>query len=148
MKGPIPIAASLEDLLAALGLPSIGSQVRLAKSWPSVVGPILADKTAPAGLKRGVLSVRVKNHALAQEMQFLKPDLLAAIDAALGKDVVREIRLIVGPVAAGNERTPRPDKSSAAPPPLPDPAGLDGVRDPETRAILRSLSRKAGCRNT
>jgi hypothetical protein len=147
MKGPVRIADSLEDLLAALGRPSIGIQVRLAKSWPSVVGPILADKTAPAGLKHGVLSVRVKNHTLAQEMQFLKPDLLAAIDAALGGDAVREIRFIVGSIVAERDRTPRPEKALAALPPLPDPEGLDGVRDPEIRAILRSISRKAACRN-
>jgi hypothetical protein len=148
MKGPVRIAASLEDLLAALGLPSIGLQVRLGKAWPSVVGPLLADKTAPSGLKYGVLTIRVRNHTLAQEMQFLKPDLLAGIEAALGGNAVRDIRFVVGPVVAEGNQAPRPEKISAAPPLLPDPDGLDGVRDPEFRDILRSLSRKAASRNT
>lgn len=147
MKRPVRIAATLEDLLTALGLPSVGFQARLAKSWPSVVGPLLADKTAPAGLRHGVLSVRVPCHALAQELQFMKPDLLKAIGAAPGGDAVREIRFVVGDLSVKGDEAPPPGKTMAAPPPpLPDPDGLDGVRDPETRDILRSLSRKAGSR--
>jgi predicted nucleic acid-binding Zn ribbon protein len=148
MKRPVRIGASLEDLLAALGLPSIGLQVRLGKAWTSVVGPLLADKTAPAGLKRGVLTIRVRNHVLVQEMQFLKPNLLADIEAALGGNAVRDIRFVVGTVVAEENQAPRPEKISAPPPLLPDPDGLDGVRDPEFRDILRSLSRKAARRST
>ena len=143
------LSAILEAVLAdTLRLPAAAIQVRLLRSWAEIVGPLLSDKTAPGKVRNGVLTVFVRNHSWAQELQLSKPALLERIRSVAGEEKVREIRFSVdagccpsGVPAAGAE-SPAPDH-----PPPPEPTGLDEVRDPETREILRSISRKSSRRS-
>ncbi len=155
------LSAILDSILVdTLGLPAAAIQVRLLRSWGKIVGPHLAGKTFPGKVRNGVLTVYVPNHAWAQELQLSKPVLLERIRSVAGEGKVQDIRFTVGstdrPAAAPHpgagfprreEDIPPPerDESHDAPPP-PEPSGLDGVRDPETREILRSICRKSSRR--
>lgn len=147
MKRTVPVAAALEEALAGLGLGTVMIQVRLAGRWEEIAGSFLAERTFPAALKRGVLTVLVESHPLAQELTLSKPLLLGKIQDVSGEGMVRDVRFRVGPLpaAAGRGREePSPRARSATL--LPD--GLDRIADPETREILESLARKAAARKT
>jgi predicted nucleic acid-binding Zn ribbon protein len=145
-------------LIDALGLPAAATQVRLLRSWGEIVGPLLGGKTAPGKIRNGVLTVFVPNHAWAQELQLSQPALLEKIRSVAGEGKVREIRFTVGPgevlpavPAAGSNfpradgRPPEADEGHDVPPVF-EPSDLEGVRDPETREILRSICRKSSRR--
>ncbi len=137
----------LEEVLAAQGLSSVTWMVRLSSKWPGIVGPLLAGKTAPSKLKNGVLTVMVENHSWAQELQLRKPVLIEGIGAVLGGEKVRDIRFVTGPLpGADREKAAHRKTNDCTFTPLAEPEGISGVGDPETRDILRSLSRKAASR--
>lgn len=152
------LSTILESLLVeTLGLPAAAVQVRLLRSWAETVGPLLGGKTSPGKIRNGVLTVFVPNHAWSQELQLSQPALLERIRSVAGEGRVREIRFVVDPgncppVGAQSsceeekrpEPRPNPDAGEFL---FPEPGGLEGVRDPETREILRSICRKSFRRN-
>lgn len=147
VKKTARVSDVLEEVLAAQGLSSVTWMVRLSSAWQDIVGPILSGKTAPSKLRNGLLTVLVPDHSWAQELQLRKPILLERIGSVLGEKKVRDIRFMTGPL-------PEPETGEATPgkkpvstgAPVAEPEGISGVGDPETREILRSLSRKAASR--
>lgn len=146
MKKAARISDLLEEVLSAQGLRSVTWMVRLSSAWPEIVGPLLAGKTSPVKLRNRVLTVLVHNHAWAQELQLRKPDLLERINGILEGGMALDIRFAVGPLPAAEPEEPDALPASGALP-VAEPEGVDGVADPETREILRSLARKAFMRN-
>lgn len=148
MTGPERLSRTLESLLLSAGLPEVGLRVALARAWERIVGPLLSGRTRPSRVRGGVLSVLVQNHSWAQELQLAKPALLEAIARVLGEGKVRDLRFVVGPIPAEEADPPFAGEEGGAPaPPLqPDPGGIEDVRDPETREILRSICRKSSRR--
>ncbi|MGA6992269.1 MAG: DUF721 domain-containing protein, partial [Candidatus Deferrimicrobiaceae bacterium] len=152
-------SAILEAVLVdTLRLPAAAIQVRLLRSWEEIVGPLLSNMTAPGKVRNGVLTVFVRNHSWAQELQLSKPALLERIRSVAGEEKVREIRFTVdaGSCPSGVPAAPTPGEERKTSkgegdarhdrPPPPEPSGLEEVRDPETREILRSISRKSSRR--
>jgi len=155
------LSSILESILAdTLRLPAAAIQVRLLRSWEEIVGPLLSDKTAPGRVRNGVLTVFVRNHSWAQELQLSAPALLERIRAVAGQEKVREIRFLVDAasclsgVPAAGERSPGEERKPSRGEGEADhdrisphvPSGLEEVRDPETREILRSICRKSSRR--
>ncbi len=146
-KRPGRIGGVMDEVLALLGIPAVSALVRIGKRWEGVVGPYLASRTRPAALRRGVLTVTVASHALAQELQLLKPTLLGRIASLDGGESVRDLRFSVGtPAIPEKEGGTSPGATRAPERDVPDPEGLGGIGDPETRAILRSIARRAAAR--
>ncbi len=143
MKRASKISDFMEELLAGHGLTSVAWMVRLRAVWPRVVGPLLSGKTSPARLKNGVLTVLVQNHAWAQELQLKKPVLIAQANAALGKASVKDIRFAVSPLPVEESEVAETQPAPREPIPfVPEPEGIAGVADPETRRILNSIARR------
>jgi hypothetical protein len=143
-KRSVAVSDVLDEVLAAQGLSSVTWMVRLSLEWPGIVGPILSGNTAPVKLRNGILTVLVRNHSWAQELQLQKPVLIRRIAAVLGEERIRDIRFVTGPLPEAEPGRPSPSKTSVSPgAPIADPEGIAGIDDPETREILRSLSRKA-----
>ena len=63
--------------------------------WGEFVGETLARHVQPVRLRRGVLVVRVDDSTWMQELQFLKHDLRARVNAALERTAVREVFLVL-----------------------------------------------------
>lgn len=148
MKRAARISDLLEECLAGQGLSSVARVVRLRSAWGEVVGPLLAEKTSPSRIKNGTLTVIVLNHSWAQELQLKKPVILAQANGVLGSDSVKEIRLTVGPLPVEEEtEAETPPRFMEQPHQLPDPEGIAGLTDPETRRILRSIARRIASLN-
>lgn len=64
--------------------------------WPQLVGPDVSDHCTPVSLRDGELVVQAESTAWATQLRTLQRQLLARLSAAVGRDVVRRIR-VVGP---------------------------------------------------
>lgn len=64
--------------------------------WPHLVGPEIADHCAPVSLHDGELVLQAESTAWATQLRTLQRQLLVRLAVAVGKDVVRRIR-VVGP---------------------------------------------------
>ena len=61
-------------------------------AWRELVGDFIAQHTAPDGLKRGVLTIRVLQPAIHHTLAQQKARLLQNLQQRFGADTVREVR--------------------------------------------------------
>lgn len=60
--------------------------------WEEIVGSTLAKATEPVGLQWGTLIIWVPHSTVLQQMQFLKPNILQAVQKAYPQLKVKDIR--------------------------------------------------------
>ena len=92
------IALLADALRAALArLPASTGLVHYSiwAEWSATVGPTIAAHAKPAQLRRGVLVVHVDGPEWMQELQYMKRELCAKLNARLGTPVVRELYLML-----------------------------------------------------
>lgn len=74
--------------------------------WPQLVGPDIADHCTPVSLRDGELVLQAESTAWATQLRTLQRQLLARLAGAVGRDVVRRIR-VVGPSGPSWRHGPR-----------------------------------------
>lgn len=74
--------------------------------WPHLVGADIADHCTPMSLRDGELVLQAESTAWATQLRTLQRQLLVRLAAAVGKDVVRRIR-VVGPSGPTWKHGPR-----------------------------------------
>jgi predicted nucleic acid-binding Zn ribbon protein len=74
--------------------------------WPHLVGPEIADHCTPLSLRDGELVLQAESTAWATQLRQLQRQLLSRLAGAVGKDVVRRIR-VVGPSGPSWRHGPR-----------------------------------------
>ena len=82
-------------LLRGLGLEEGLRGWRAVQEWPETVGPNLSRHTHAVDFRDGTLLVEVEGSAWMHEVGFLKRQLVQRINARLGADVVRDVRLVL-----------------------------------------------------
>jgi predicted nucleic acid-binding Zn ribbon protein len=97
---PKPIGDLLRTLVAGRGWNERMSFGRLKDAWVEVVGPLVASRSTPVSLARGVLSIRADGSAWASELTLLARSIGEKADAFLGGGAVREVRVSAGPPVA------------------------------------------------
>ncbi len=101
-------------------------RLRLWQRWRDAVGATIAARSEPQRLDDGLLVVRVADHAWCQELQLLKPQILASLQGSGGLPPVRDLYFVVGPIApAANVEPPR--TATAAPAAAPDERSLEDL---------------------
>lgn len=73
---------------------------RLYRDWGAVVGPRLGAETSPAALRGGVLTVAATTGGWAAQVRFLAREVARNANRMLGRDGVREVRVVVRPRAS------------------------------------------------
>lgn len=66
--------------------------LRAADTWPLIVGAHLASKSPRPTVKRGVMTVRIAEAPLRQELTLNRTRLRDALNRQLGKEIIKEIR--------------------------------------------------------
>ncbi len=66
--------------------------------WNEVAGETIASNARPAAFRGSLLIVHVNSATWIHQLQFLKNDLTAKLNAALGKSLVEEIKFKIGPL--------------------------------------------------
>jgi hypothetical protein len=105
---------------------------RLRQSWPGIVGEALARVTWPSRIARGVLWIAAIDTGWAFNLQFVKADLLNAVQTFLDSQDIRDIRYKAGEIPG------REPPQSPAPGVAPDAAAP--ATDSATPAALAASS--------
>jgi len=150
-SGPLDsFGTILSGLAKRLGLESRLLELRLQHRWHEIVGDPIASHTWPAQIRFKKLYLIVQNSVWLQQLTFLKPTLLAKLNAEAETEFVTEIVLRVGEIPSqtvASASTPSADGKS----PLAEAARAEasshttaiqdpGLRERFTEVIARSLS--------
>jgi predicted nucleic acid-binding Zn ribbon protein len=95
-RAPRPVGEALGILLARLAPASTLAAVQ--DVWERAVGPALAAQAAPVAERDGVLTVACREAVWAHELDLMGPQLVAQINAVLGRSAVRALRCHATPV--------------------------------------------------
>ena len=94
-RDPERLGDVLRSVLAGLPTGAGLEDWTLWSEWDAAVGPTLAQHARPRRLARGVLVVAVDSSEWMQELQFLKHDLRARLNARVGREAVRQIFVVL-----------------------------------------------------
>jgi predicted nucleic acid-binding Zn ribbon protein len=133
-KSPEPIAVALQPIIERLDAEGHFGLVRLAQVWPEMVGEAIARRTEVGGLKFHTATIKVSTAMWIQELNLLKSEILARLQAHLGADVVRDLRFVKGHLS----RRERPRLRPVARTPR-RAIELPELKDPELRRAFASL---------
>jgi predicted nucleic acid-binding Zn ribbon protein len=89
-----------------LALASLGERLEPASTlaaaqrhWEAIAGSAVAAHSRPVAERSGVLDVSCDEAVWAAEIELLGPDLVAALNEALGRDALRSLRTRTGSTA-------------------------------------------------
>ena len=91
---PRPLASALESLTASLA--PITTLARVQEVWERATGPAIASVAQPVSERDGVLTVSCEASVWAQELELMAPELVQALNAALGAELVQALRCRTG----------------------------------------------------
>ena len=86
----------VSGILASLRIADGVEESQIREGWKKVAGDFVAAQTEVISLKRGVLILRVLQPAMRFHLEQSRGELLRKVQSELGKDKVREVRLITG----------------------------------------------------
>lgn len=89
---PEEIGVALQELIGGIGIGKTLRQYEVVTSWPVLVGEQIAKVSVAKRMENGVLFVEVENAPWRAELTMRRREIAGKINAALGKNVVREIR--------------------------------------------------------
>ncbi|YCM46228.1 DUF721 domain-containing protein [Verrucomicrobiaceae bacterium 227] len=89
-------SAHIESILEAIGVRGGLDEERVKEAWSSLAGELVAKQTEPVSLRKGCLTLRVLQPAMRYHLEQLKPGLLRKLQAELGEDNVKSLRLTIG----------------------------------------------------
>ncbi len=89
-RAPRPLGDALGVLLARLAPASTLASVQAV--WEGAVGEALAAQATPVAERAGVLTVACGEAVWAHELDLMGPELVAEINAALGRPALRALR--------------------------------------------------------
>jgi hypothetical protein len=93
---PVPIKEVVRGILSPGDRDGLELRQHIRQVWEAVVPATLRSQTRLVDLRRKELWVEVSASPYSQELQFLKPQILAALDQVLGPGKVKDLRVRVG----------------------------------------------------
>jgi predicted nucleic acid-binding Zn ribbon protein len=91
---PRPLASALESLTASLA--PVTTLARVQEVWERATGSAIAAAAQPVSEHDGVLTVSCEASVWAQELELMAPELVQALNAALGAELVQALRCRTG----------------------------------------------------
>lgn len=104
-RDPQPLGRLAARLAAERGWASQLAHGRVFGQWATLVGAEVAEHARPVSLRDGELTVQASSTAWATQLRLLQRQLLARIEAAVGRDVVRRLK-VQGPAAPNWRKGP------------------------------------------
>lgn len=100
------LSGAMTKALKGLNLDLRMREARAMALWPAIVGDVTASRTRALHVQRGTLVVAVESSAWANQLNLLKPQLLAKLAEKVGQGVVRDLRWRTGPIEEPEAPTP------------------------------------------
>jgi predicted nucleic acid-binding Zn ribbon protein len=107
-RSPRPLGPALEALLERIAPASTLAAVQAV--WASAAGPAVEAHGTPVGERDGVLTVACDEAVWANEIDLMGPDLVAAINAAMGREALRALTCRAGSPPGSSRRRRRKQK--------------------------------------
>ncbi len=98
LKKSAHIGSVLNDVLKTLRPEADGGLVQVWRLWDDVVGKAIAENARPAAFKGKLLLVHVSSSPWVHQLQFLKREIIQKLNAALGQDLIEDIKFKIGTV--------------------------------------------------
>ena len=92
------IASVLSGVARRHGMESRLLEHKLLTQWPDIAGEPVASHTRPDQIKFKKLYLVVENSVWVQHLTFLKPELIAKVNAAAGSAMITDVVMRVGQV--------------------------------------------------
>lgn len=92
-RDPVPAGSIVDDLLDTQGWRKNTDVAAAMARWDQIAGPELAAHVVADSFVDGVLTLQADSTAWATQMRLLLPSIRKAIDAAVGRGVVADIRI-------------------------------------------------------
>jgi len=89
----------LHSIVSGMEGAPLQEQLRIRDMWEAVVGPHIAKKASPEGVKNGILFVSVENSVWMQELTFMKQQILERLTQSCESSGVKDIRFKLGKIS-------------------------------------------------
>ena len=98
MKRPAPIADLIVSAFAGKPVQKRLRELKIWQVWEESVGPQIAAKAKPAGIRDGILTVKVASSPWMQQLSLMKPDIISQLNTMAGDPIVKDILFKAGRV--------------------------------------------------
>jgi predicted nucleic acid-binding Zn ribbon protein len=95
---PVAIGQILPRVFQSCRGHSDQALLRVWDLWDATVGGAIAADAQPEAFKGKILIVKVSSSTWIHHLQFLKKDIIAKLNEALGQDLVEEIKFKIGTI--------------------------------------------------
>lgn len=92
------IGSILADVLKTYRRESDGELLQVWQVWDGIVGDVIAQNARPAAFKGKILLVHVTNSTWIHQLQFLKKEMIAKLNGALGNTLINDLKFKIGPL--------------------------------------------------
>lgn len=88
----------LNDSMKSFRREADTEMMQIWNHWNSAVGKTISENAQPAAFKGSELVVHVSSSPWIQHLQFLKKDIIAKINCAIGENMIKTIKFKIGSV--------------------------------------------------
>ena len=94
----VHISSVIDEVLKTYRREPDGELLRVDHIWDSIVGEVISKNAKPAAFKGRILLVYVTSSTWVHQLQFLKAEMIAKLNGALGKSLIDDLKFKIGPV--------------------------------------------------
>ena len=98
----VHIGSIINDVLKKYRHETDADLVQVWQVWDSILGDVIAQHAKPAAFKGRILLVHVTSSSWIHQLQFLKKEMIAKLNDALGKALIEDLKFKIGPL--GNDK--------------------------------------------
>lgn len=145
MKKAASVGNLIQSILRQRGLDGKLREYRAWQVWDEVVGPQIAARARPIRIREGVLEVRVEQPVWMQQLQLLKPKILARLNERLEGGAIKDLYLRRGKIERDlpEAKTPQPPSWQSASLTEAEESRIEAtlapLTDPELRRSLHAI---------
>jgi predicted nucleic acid-binding Zn ribbon protein len=92
---PVPVARSLDAVMAGLGGPNVETIVTVHERWADVVGSEVVAHARPVSVKGGRLKVAVDSPGWANHLRWAEADILVRLAGLVGAEEITSVTVRV-----------------------------------------------------
>ena len=90
---PISLAEGLKGVFSEYRIEEKLDIVEIRNRWNEIMGGAISNKTSSINLNNGILRIKISSSVLLQELSFAKDKIKSHMNAALKKDIIKEVIL-------------------------------------------------------
>ena len=98
LQAPAHIGSIIPHLMKHYRVEGDTEMAKIFDEWESAVGEPISRHCQPEAFKGKLLLVHVTDSAWMHQLQYLKKDILAKLNAVMGRHMIEDIRFRIGPI--------------------------------------------------